>query len=275
MIRFPLRTFNLFLLWGVLTLLFGLFTINQRHNLLSAQLAQEAQSLSQRLSQRADQHDAHLTNLSALVNTGDIPPLTQMVEVAQTVQQFYPRILAVDVISLDPASPLWIMTTRSQDQATELLASTIKKSAVASNGALVLLPLGNLTGLPPAATQGQYLLIKRSPNSSAARYGLALTIDSAQLVTAETSFTNDVDLWLDLPSGENILSMVKDRPPASSSPLSPSWILGLISPDALVFEHQLGSQRGTGKGLFGATGGPDCTGIPDQFPGGNGIRNCP
>ncbi|MCZ4282939.1 ATP-binding protein [Kiloniella laminariae] len=236
------RTFRLFLLWGILTFLFGLFTIDQRHDLLSEQLEQQAQSLSQGLSQRADQHDAHLTNLSALVNTGEIPPLAQMVEVAQTVQKFYPRILAIDVISLNPDSPLWIMTTRPRDQTTELLALTIKEAAVTSTGALALLPLGDLTGLPLSETRGQYLLVKRSPNSPAARYGLALTIDSAQLVTAETSFSNDVDLWLDLPSGENILSPAGNASSVSNSSLTESWMTRLISPDALTFEQQLGSQ---------------------------------
>ena len=61
----------------------------------SSEFTNEATILHRLLSQRADQHDAHLTALSALTSAdgGNRPDL--FLQVAATVSQFYPRIEAI------------------------------------------------------------------------------------------------------------------------------------------------------------------------------------
>ncbi|MCB1495850.1 MAG: two-component sensor histidine kinase [Bauldia sp.] len=144
---------------------------------LSAELQAEAEILHREASQRADQHDAHLTSLSALAVASAADRQVLFLEVAATILRFYPRIAAVDLVPLD--RPDRYVTTRPG--LSDRLAGIIVAGARASHGELVLRP-------DPEA-DGRYLVIKRSPNTDAARFGLALTVD------VETMLASDDDFW--------------------------------------------------------------------------------
>ncbi|MCB1385580.1 MAG: GHKL domain-containing protein [Nitratireductor sp.] len=144
---------------------------------LFAELQSEAAILHRLASQRADQHDAHLTSLSALAVAGEPERQDLFLDVATTIQRFYPRIVAVDLVPFDRSARY--VTTRPG--LPDDLAGIIVAGARASDGALVL-------RADPEA-EDRYLVIKRSPNTDAARFGLALTIK------AEGMLASDDDFW--------------------------------------------------------------------------------
>jgi hypothetical protein len=152
--------------WAVLmALVIATVAVSQRYSLI-AELQAEAANLHRLASQRADQHDAHMTSLSALAVAGADERPDLFLEVAATIQRFYPRIEAVDLVPLvEPGANL---STRAglSDQ----LAETIRAAALSSDGQLALHPL--------AEPMDSYLIVKRSPNSDAARFGLAMQIDT-------------------------------------------------------------------------------------------------
>ncbi len=54
----------------------------------AAELAKAGQTLHRLISQRADQHDAHLTSLSALVQAADPAPIATVEQVAARITRF-------------------------------------------------------------------------------------------------------------------------------------------------------------------------------------------
>ena len=127
-------------------------------------------------SQRADQNDAHLTSLSAIASAGTAPRQDLFLEVAATIRRFYPRIEAIDLVPFDPAADT-ITTRRSLPDET---ARAVRTAARRSDGIIAVL------ASPDA--EGRYLLVKRSPNSDAARFALALQIDAAGLLESDAPF---------------------------------------------------------------------------------------
>lgn len=64
------------------------------------------------ISQRAAQHDAHLTSLAALVQVTDPPPREALRQVALSIMRFYPRITSIRVLEQTPAGAIdTVMTT--------------------------------------------------------------------------------------------------------------------------------------------------------------------
>lgn len=143
---------------------------------LFSELQTEAAILHRLASQRADQHDAHLTSLSALATVGEVERRDLFLDVAATIMRFYPRVVAVDLVPLD--RPDHHITTRPG--LSSELADVFVAGARSSDGALVL-------QADPEA-EGRYLVIKRSPNTDAARFGLALTVDAPQLLATDDFF---------------------------------------------------------------------------------------
>lgn len=160
-----------------------------QHRALTAELAQETAVLHRLASQRADQHDAHLTALSAIAVASDDPGQRLFLEVAGSIIRFYPRIGA---IALVPLRPDGAAAGAKLDPA---LADRVRAAALASGGEIALLP-------DPART-GHYLMVKRSPNSAAARHGLILSIDAARLLDEAGPFWDrpGIGLALSLPDG--------------------------------------------------------------------------
>lgn len=180
---------RLALLWaGLLLLLLTVMGVVQ-HRALTAELAQETAVLHRLASQRADQHDAHLTALSAIAVASDDPAQGLFLEVAASITRFYPRISAIALVPLLPDG------AAAGTPLDPELAAGIRAAVAASGGEIALLP-------DPART-GHYIMVKRSPNSAAARHGLVLSIDAARLLDEAGPFWNrpGIGLTLSLPDG--------------------------------------------------------------------------
>lgn len=178
------------LAWGVLLLLaIGAMALWQQRS-LAQELERESGALNRLLSQRAGQHDAHLTALSAIASASAEPERELFLEVASTITHFYPRIDDVQLVPLDAQAPVIGTGPLAPD-----LADRIRAAARASTGDIALMPY------PGRAHH--YLMIKRSPNTPAARYGLALGINAEKLVDEAGAFWHrpGVVLALAMPDG--------------------------------------------------------------------------
>ena len=172
-------------------------------------LSYEGDAIARLASQRADQHDAHLTSLSAIATAGSALRRDLFLEVAGTIMRFYPRIAAVNLVSLVDGQ----LIISTNDQQNSALAEQMRDAARTSTGSL------QLRANP--ADPKTYLLIKRSPNSNAPKYALALTIDGAALIETQTSFwrSNDVQRELALPDGTPLNDRINDALPSYSKKL--------------------------------------------------------
>ncbi|MDU8928807.1 ATP-binding protein [Alisedimentitalea sp. MJ-SS2] len=141
----------------------------------TARLDSESAALQRLASQRAGQHDAHLTALSAIAVAGAGQRNDLFLEVAATISRFYPRIDDVQLVPLDTAQPVTGAIALSADTAEQ-----IRTAAVGSTGVPVMLP-------HPARPE-HYLMVKRSPNSDQALYALALSVDAARLIDSSAAF---------------------------------------------------------------------------------------
>ncbi len=112
-------------------------------------------------------------------------------DVATTIRRFYPRIEAVDLVSL--SDPINFVTSRIS--LSEEAIALIRSAALASEGELVLRPARD--------APGRYLVVKRSPNTDDARFALSLLIDADALLASESSFwaRPSVSRMLGLPDG--------------------------------------------------------------------------
>jgi len=195
----------------------GALAIFQRHALV-AELEQESATLHRLASQRADQHDAHLTALSAIAVASEGTRQALFLEVAATISRFYPRIDEVQLVPLDPQAG--IVGTEPLDPE---LADAIRSAARASDGSIALLP-------HPGKRQ-HYIMVKRSPNSDAARYGLMLGIDAQQLLAEGGNYWSrpGVALGLALPDGRVLID-----PGESPETIRVSMPLGSVSQPFLL-----------------------------------------
>lgn len=188
----PLKVVSL----GLLVLLLPLAVLTfVSGNALVAELEQESATLHRTVSQRADQHDAHLTSLSALATTAEGMRPEVFLDVAATISRFYPRIDEVQLVPLDSRGT--IVGTSEIDLE---LADRVRSAARASDGEIVL--------LAHQRKPHHYIMVKRSPNSKNAVYGLMLAIDSAKLLDDAGPFwtRNSVALSLSLPDGHMLAS---------------------------------------------------------------------
>ncbi|WP_419904688.1 sensor histidine kinase [Kiloniella sp.] len=170
--------------WLLICTIFTYWSATILINDLKTELNTDAQSLHRMVSQRADQHDAHLTGLSSLASVNKEPLLDPLASLADTIQQFYTRITFIDLVKLDKQKPRGIFTSRPSGLEQNIIED-INAAAYASSGALQILP----------APKG-YLLVKRSPNSDLARYGVALSIDAAKLLQNDLGFGSEISIAL-------------------------------------------------------------------------------
>ena len=177
----------------------GALAIVQRHALV-AELEQESAVLHRLVSQRADQHDAHLTALSAIAVAAQGARNDLLLDVAATISRFYPRIDEMQLVPLDPQG-----ATVGTEPLPEATADRVRSAARESDGRIVLLPHPD--------KPHHYVMVKRSPNSDAARYGLMLGIDAQKLLGEATPYWSrpGVTLGLSLPDGHPLLN--QDGPP--------------------------------------------------------------
>lgn len=188
------RPFYLVALWCLILLVGAAALGTRERQALVAELERESTVLHGLASQRADQHDAHLTALSAVAVASEGRRHDLFLDVARTITRFYPRIDEVQLVSLDPATET--IGTGPLDAAT---AERIRAAAKASDGRIAL--------LPHPQRPDHYMMVKRSPNTNDARYGLMLAIDAGKLIGDGGPFWSrpSTAVRLSLPDGHSLL----------------------------------------------------------------------
>ena len=179
-------------IWLSLSVLYAGLLIQYQRVTISNELVAHTNSVASSVSQRADQHDAHLTGLAAVALAGERPDASLFMEVVAAIEQFYPRVTSVDLVSL--ANEDTVISSRQGQSNNELLHNIMREAAKRSAGSLEL-------AVSPR-NDNRYLIVKRVPNSDAARYALALEIDATQLVAVESSSWDKISaLSLSMPNG--------------------------------------------------------------------------
>jgi two-component system sensor kinase FixL len=171
------------------------------------------------LSQRVDQHDAHLTSLAAVLANSDAPsPVFQ--GVVEAMQRFYPRIAAVDLIGLS-GSPEAIFSSGPSDLQVFSMAALAMRARDLAPGQAGTVAAQN--GAP------YYALVKRLPDGGAGPRALTLKIDAALLSEPEGGLPDGVALNLRDAGGTLLLRTGVPQPAGSLIP-------------ALSFEKALASR---------------------------------
>lgn len=169
-------------LWLAAVLAFALYSVEASRQRLSDELAVAGRTLHRLISQRAAQHDAHMTSLIALADDTEPARLDATRQVMESVARFYPRIAWLALVSLDDGSAQ-DATARSDDRLKPLIE-------VPTGGGQDLTPLrdaikGQQRGKVEAyaGQNGRYLLAKRAQAPSDA--ALVLSIDARHLLEPE------------------------------------------------------------------------------------------
>lgn len=174
-----------------------------------AAFEREAAQMQRVVAQRIDQHDAHMTGLSALVMAADPPPLESLRAVAANIVQFYPRIAAIDIIGIKQEATS-IFTSRAG--AAAIPVAEISSAAQRSNVGVDIVPLAS----------SLYLVVKRVPNAMP-RFALSLEIDAAKLLDG---------------SGAGPFQAVLMAPSGHAIHRTPSW-RDIVEPGHLRLERKM------------------------------------
>ena len=177
-------------------------------------LQREGTTLHRIVSQRVEQHDAHLTSLAAVLASSNAESASFRA-VIEAMQRFYPRIAAVELIETAPSGGM-LPSLRDFDPAA--LAARV---AALVPGQAVTLP--SRTGSP------FYALVKRVPDAGHGPRALVLVIDARLLTEPEGGLPDDAALKLSDTAGAAI---VQQGWPLSAG----SWV------PELSFEKALGSR---------------------------------
>ena len=224
--------------WLVLALTFVVYTTRSHRTAIETELQQQSATLHRLVSQRADQHDAHLTSLSALALAGDRPEAALFLEVAAAIRRFFPRIEAVDLVPLP--SETVPLTTRRDGKDVASVAAVIQAAAQRSTGKLMI--------VPSPVSSSNFLVVKRTPNNDQARFGLALEIDARALIETDAAYwrNSSTVMMLTLPDGTLLTrDSVDPKPtdPPRGSPMTFQKTLGSRT-QPLVLTAQLVPLRG-------------------------------
>jgi len=179
----------------------------------------EARTLHRVVSQRADQHDAHLTSLAAVLASPD-RSVTTFSALAEAILRFYPRIAAIDVISVGPAPDL-VFTTRGGQPRNSGMSEFASIAAKLSVGQAVVMA-------EPNGAEA-YHLVKRLPETTSQAGVLVMTVDARRLMEPEGDLPAGTNLALRDPSGRDLAQAGEA---ISSGGLLPN----------LIFEKALGSR---------------------------------
>lgn len=191
-----MNTRALLVSWIALSIVYAVSLVLIQRVKISNELELQSRALTNQASQRADQHDAHLTGLAALAISEQEPNPALFLEVVAAIKQFYPRIRAVDMVSLQDVN--YSISSRDGASDTFSLYRSIQAAAVRSTGDLEL--------IRSLQHENRYLIVKRVPNSIAARFALAFEIDTAQLVKNDVGFWQggNTELIVSLPNGQSL-----------------------------------------------------------------------
>ncbi|AZO81548.1 hypothetical protein BLM15_18970 [Bosea sp. Tri-49] len=145
-------------------------------------MEEAGRTLHRLISQRVDQHDAHLTSLSALVQAAEPAPIATVEQVAASIVRFYPRIVGIDVVDLATSPPRSLLNA-----ADPAIVAVEAQQAVGSN-------------LRTRALDGgaRLLLVKRALTDGVGHYALALVIDMARLAASDTPLPEGAEVHLRL-----------------------------------------------------------------------------
>lgn len=182
-------------------------------------LQREGTTLHRVISQRAEQHDAHLTSLAAVLasSTADSATFRAVVE---AMQRFYPRIAAVELAG-SGAPPEGLdgkAVENLKDFDPAALAARIRE-----------LSPGQASTLPSRGGKPFYALVKRVPDNGSEPRALVLVIDATRMAEPESGLPEETALTLRNSSGAVIVQQGRERPP------------GMAMPE-LAFERALGSR---------------------------------
>ncbi len=90
-------------LWLAALLAFALYSVETSKARLAGELEVTGRTLHRLISQRAAQHDAHMTSLIALTSGAEPAPLGAVRQVMESIVRFYPRIAWIALVSLGEA----------------------------------------------------------------------------------------------------------------------------------------------------------------------------
>ena len=175
---------------AVLGLVCVFYSLLQRRQ-AAAELASAGQTLHRLISQRADQHDAHLTSLSALVQAADPAPIATVEQVAASITRFYPRIIGIDVVDLAPTPPVSLLKAADP-------AIVAAEAAQASGSSLRTRSIDGGDRL---------LLVKRALTDGVGHYAIALIVDIARLSASDVA----------LPEGATATLRLAGEPPQAGN----------------------------------------------------------
>lgn len=153
-----------------------------------AELAAFGQGVHRQLSQRVEQHDAHLTSLSALAQASNPAPEEAIRQVAASIRQFYPRISGIDVIAFESGAARSVLS----EALTPALLETARR---ATSAAALFMGAG-----------GQLFLAKRAGASNERYHVLVLTLDPARLMALDQPLPAKTALALSL-EGRTLASL--------------------------------------------------------------------
>lgn len=153
-------------------------------------------------SQRAAQHDAHLTSINALILAATPPPVDVLRHVARNIIRFYPRITGIDVMLLnrvgaDVSAQTLLMV--DENKTAEIVTDLAPKIADQKPGVVH-------TYLEPSDLD-HYYLGKKSDNSNPG-YAILMKINPALMIEAD-----ELPEWADLTlqiNGQTILEQHSD-----------------------------------------------------------------
>lgn len=159
--------------WAVAVLAAAGLAVGLHYRSLEAAVAAEGETLYRLVSQRADQHDALLTSLGAIVRAPG-PLRTELILLlADSVQRFYPRVGTIAVVDIG-AAPHTLVSTSPHDPA--MPAPPVVAARLADE------PPGRSIVAPGPPASGLYHMLKRAGEGPVA---LVLTVNAAPLVEAE------------------------------------------------------------------------------------------
>jgi signal transduction histidine kinase len=197
------------LLWvAAIAVTLGALAFYERQSLVH-ELTANSTTLHRLASQRADQHDAHLTSLSAIFVAGGFDRQDLLLDVAATVMRFYPRIDSVNVIPFDATAP----GIQTRPPLSDEDAALVRQAAQNSTGALSIRQM--------VTQPGHYLVIKRSPNTADARHALVLQVDAEALISTDDPFWQkpSVLVRLSTPQGDVLAGALADDAARFTKPL--------------------------------------------------------
>ncbi|GAU81424.1 sensor histidine kinase [Bosea sp. BIWAKO-01] len=149
-------------------------------------LERDGGTLHRILSQRVDQHDAHLTSLAAVLASSGASSATFQA-VVEAMQRFYPRIAAVALISFTGSSEMASGSPPAalRDFEMAALAERLRELGAGQAGTVA-----SRTGTP------FYALVKRLPDNASEVGALVLVIDGKLLVEPEGGLPHEIALVL-------------------------------------------------------------------------------